>query len=934
MVKYFRNKVNLLAVMVCFSLVTAFFFWKVFFTNEPPVEVKTDAKWITSPVNTNYCFFKKDIYVDTPVSQAWIIFQAFDHITVSINDKEVFTQKSYQGLLIKGISVITHELSPGKNTIIVDAINTVFDKRPEILMEIGYLDRNGQTHLFFTDDSWKVEAYDYKRKNLFLDTGEKYWLKADIVEKPTDLFLPYDKDIFSHPLTTFFLSNPNTTLRFYVREKSRYAWLRFNAPGNYKIYVNGNIAIEEEYENLLKPGVVNKLNVYRIDRFMRRGLNEIKFKSFPPYVGKAEIFLDGVAYWGNEVIKLNHSLNTSPGVIPASSGEEEVTITFQERAPYTYKEYLKYAAVFLIILSLCFAAVLSFKDDESLMGYFLMSLGLIVFFISLNYDSRVSPGYFYRMDFGLLSLIIPIFIVKVRSFAIPYPPLQFNTEKAILFVITVLGFLIRLVYFNYETLQGDESALVVKAQGIYEYYYPSFKIADYLPTWYVTTSELISYIQALFLKIFKEIETAIRMHGLLSGTLGILLIYKLAERMSNKKVAFLSAAIFAFLPSIVGMTSYGRYPLLLLLMMLTCIHFLQLYLEKGLRKFLILSAIFFLLGYFSWQGSCFFLAPVALNMIYFKREKFLKDTLIYQAIVLIPISIHLSFRFYLYITHEFIMYGSNAASIAPTFAFTKAFFMPFYYFNSFLLASYHQFLFYLFCAGLGIQCYRLLRRQPFSMNLLFLQMYVLATTFCMTFFLEISDYRYAFYLIPYLIISSCMVMDMMSDLCGKYKNRCFLFLSLILFLLSTDLIVKLDNFPHTTQQIKSNYDVISYSRLANAVPTLRLYISPNDIVVGMTPHLTWAYKVYQVKDDLYFETILLLPVLSAPENATPLHRVVPRKTIVTIEELLKMKSTGNQVWIILSPLMMGSINSKDLHFINSHFKLFYEDINTKVYSSY
>jgi hypothetical protein len=612
-----------------------------------------------------------------------------------------------------------------------------------------------------------------------------------------------------------------------------------------------------------------------------------------------------------------------------------MAIFYMDEIPYTFKEYFFYAIIFLIIIGLCLILSLSLKEQEPVLGYFLISFSLFAFFISLNYDNRFFPEYFYKLNFCLLSLLLPLPMVMVKSSIFnPSFSMKFNPYRLILLMITVLGFLISFVHFNSETFHADEAALVLKAQGVFENFYPGIKLSDSLPRWNVTTSELLSYLQALFLKIFEEQETAIRMPGLLSGTIAILLVYKLTELMTNRRVALLSSALFAFLPPVIGMTGFGRYPLLLLLMMLTCAYFLQLSIERGKRKFLILSAIFFLLGYFSWQGSGFFLLPLMLNLIYVQKEKCLRDVLLYQAIVLPVVITHLLYRFYLVSAFEAIVYGNSVASISPTFGFIQAYFQPFYYFDNFLLTNYNQFFFFLFCIGLGIQCYRLIRKQPFDRNLLFLQLYLLTTTFLMTFFLEVYSNRYSFYLQPFLIISACIVVDRISDLCTKYKGRCFLFLSLILFLLSTDVYVKLTNFPNTTPQLKEHYDVIYYSRISSIVPNLKYYIAPNDIVINFQPHLLKVYHVQGIKGDLYLETRLLLPLVTAPEEATPLHRVAGNSSVVTIEELMKTKGTGNKVWIIMSPLIIGSINEKDLNYINTNFKLFYADINTRVLCSF
>ncbi len=934
MVNDLRNKIPLWVGITGFSLVVAYFFWRVFFTPEPPVVVNTGAKWITSPPEINYCYFKKDIYVDFPVRQAWIVYQALDNITVYINRQEAFSQGS-QGSVVRGISNVSKLLSSGKNTILVEAKSKGFEKRPEILIEIGYQDDLGEIHTFFTDDSWEVDVYSYKRKQLQLEAGSTYWLKAEVVEKPTSFLFSYDRDIYLLPFTAFFLKDEKTTLKFYAKDKLRYAWLRFNAPGNYQIYVNGHKVAEQEYANPLQAYDVKGVNVYRIDRFMTQGWNNIHFRFSPSYVGRTTIFLDAVAYQGGEPIKFSDGLRTSSSVIPSSSTKDKMAVLYVVDIPYTYKEYLSYGILFVILFILCLIISLSFKEQDRVFAYFLISFSLFAFFFSLNYDNRFFPEYFYRLNVVLLSLLLPFPIVMARSFAFDNPfSMNFNTHRVILFLITALGFLISFVHFNYETLHADEAALVLKAQGVFENFYPSIKLSENLPRWNITTSELLSYLQALFLKIFKEEETAIRMPGLLSGTIAILVVYKLAERLSNQRVAVLSAALFAFLPPMIGMTSFGRYPLLLLLMMLCCAYFLQLCFKKERRKYLILSAIFFLLGYFSWQGSAFFLLPVILNLIYVQREKFFKDTLLYLAIVLPVVATHLLYRFYLVSNFDVIVYGNSVASIAPTFGFIQAYFQPFYYFDNFFLANYNQFFFFLFCIGLGIQCYRLLTKQAFDRNLLFLQIYLLTTTFLMTFFLEVYSYRYSFYLQPYLIISACLVVERVSDLCVRYKGRCFLFLSLMLFLLSTDSFVKLTNFPHTIPQLKDHYDVIYYSRISNAVPNLRHYIAPNDIVINFQPHLLKVYHVEGVGKDLYLETRLLLPVITAPEEATPLHRVVGNSSLLTIEELMKTKGRNNKVWIIMAPFIMGSMNDEDLSYINNNFKLFYADINTRVLCSF
>lgn len=923
-----KGKSSLIILSILFSLVSAFFLWNVLVTNEPPVKVQTNAQWITSPVKTNLCYFKKDYYIGTPVKQAWIVYQAHDNIAVSINGKSAVTDEM-QGAVVKGVSDISKFLAAGENKVIIEAKNKLFEGTPEVLVEIGYLDHNNKIHILLTDGSWDVNAYNYDRRKLQVDSGQVYWQKAQVIDRQTDFLFSNNTDVYSTPPTRGFLYDPDTRFRFSLNQKPGYAWLRVGVPGNYKVYVNSNILEEQEFSDPSKPDTTKKITIHRIDRFLRSGTNEIRVLLSAQFVGKIGIFLDGAAYDGNRIVAINDSLSSPQTGIQIPSGEQVFEMVLAEKAPFTFIEILSYIALFLIILFACLTIAGLSQDHDSLIAYFAMSMGLFVFFIGLNYDCRLFLGYGYNLSFVLTSLAVPLVLVKASRTIFLEGNLKY--EKAMLFIVTVFGFLIRMVYFNEETFHADEAALVLKAQGVFDYYYPSLKISDSMPAFYVTTSELLSYIQALSIKILGVSENAIRLQGLIAGTLSIPLIYGLANTISSKRVALLSALVFAFLPTSIGMPSFGRYPLLLLMMALCSAYFLHIYFVRDKKRYLVLSALFFLLSYFSWQGSGFFLLPLTLNIIYVRKSKFLRDIVLFLGIILPVVSFHLLYRFYLVTTIDAIIYGSSVATIAPTIGFWQPYFAPFYYWKNFLMVNHHIFLFMLFCLSLGLQCYYFLTKRPLSDSLFFMQIYLLSTTFCMSFLLEIYSYRYSFYLLPFFIICACIALDIVSGLCAKYSRHVFIFLSSLLFLLSTDFVLQIKNFPYTTTAIKSNYDVISFSRLAKVVPSLKYHLAPNDIVLHVQSHLP---KVYQVKHDLYLQTILLLPFVTPPLDSAPLHRVAGDKSVVTSQELQKATASGHRVWVIMSPMIEGSIANVDTAYIKSHYKLFYDDINTQIYSSY
>ena len=164
----------------------------------------------------------------------------------------------------------------------------------------------------------------------------------------------------------------------------------------------------------------------------------------------------------------------------------------------------------------------------------------------------------------------------------------------------------------------------------------------------------------------------------------------------------------------------------------------------------------------------------------------------------------------------------------------------------------------------------------------------------------------------------------------KFLNRSFIVFALILFILSTDFVIKTGSLPYTTTALKSHYDVIYFSQISDIIPSLKHYISPDDIVLSMQPHLL---QVYEVKQDYYFQTKLLLPVVTEPLDASPLHRVTGDKSVLSIEELLKIQGMGRKIWIVMAPLSRESVNPRDLAFIKNNFRVFYEDINAQVYVS-
>ncbi len=926
----FSKNISYCLLISIFVLVITYFFWRSFYVVEPSVKLNIHAKWITAPFRSDICYFKRSFYVTFPIKKAWIIFKSNGSGGyVSLNNHTIITISSTD-YNVKMLD-ISNFLKEGRNTIFIKIENKNFWDNPAIILEVGYISTvDNSVHFLTSDRKWFVSAFSDNIENSEVFFYRYTWIHARELNKNVNLFYSYNIDVMTLPLKNFYCVDKNILkINFTLGKKSNYAWMRFCSNSNYQLFINNQLVLSQKDILPYNMGSMRKISAFRIDRFLKRGNNEIVLyiKSENPI---KQIYLDGLIYTRNGKIYItppNNLVKWLPNFYPK--------IIFMS-IENTSKEWLIFSFLFLINLviltSLFFISVFkSEKIKNIVVCYLLISLFVIISFLSLNYDIRFVYGYFYKPLYFILSLIIPIFLLIFIYIFEKFSIFIKKYASLIVLVITCIAFILRCKYFLVESLHPDESALCLKARGIWHYLYPSIKLSPDLPVWYVTTSEFLSFLQAIFLKIFNSIELGIRLPSLIAGTLTVPIIFLFSKVLTkNVYIAIFSSLFFAFLPTSLGIVSFGRYPSLLLLMGLCSLYFLLLYFEKFRWKFFVLSMIFYLLTYFSWQGSIFFYPVILFSIFYFSKTFYdaIKLCLIYSIVILV-IGLHLLFRFSLVIDFPAILYGKSISGLTPTLSFLKPFFSPFYYLWNFFLVPSHQFLSGIFGFGILVNIYLLCKSKPIK-NLIMINIAIFIPLFLMTCFLEIYNYRYSYYLLPYLIIGSVMSLWKICQLSSRYRVGIFIVLNIICFIISTDFIVKIRNFPYTTPQIKNYYDIYYYSRISKYFSVLSPYIADGDIIIALQPHLLKAYKF---RHGLYLETRLVLPVVSTRSSFLPLHRVSGDKALVTIEELKKIEALGRRVWIIMSPLIENFFYSRDLAYIKKRYILFYEDINTLIFKS-
>jgi len=931
--KVLRKNINYFLLFFIVSFVFSYYFWRVFYVSEPIIKLDIRAKWITSPFRSDQCYFKKSFFIRFPIKEAWIIFKSNGSSGyISLNNRIIFHINSFD-YNIKFLDV-SNMLFKSRNTLLLKIENKNVWENPNMILEIVYISSlDNSIHYIVSDKSWFVTF-----SNSIIENNEenyyKYtWLPAKELKRQTKLYNSYNIDIFTIPLNKFyFLNKDYLKINFFLNSKPYYAWIRISSNFNYQVFVNNQLVLSQTTRLPDLDTSLRQMTTFRIDRFLQKGKNEI-FLSVRTNKSIKKFYLDGMVYTKNNKIYISPSCNL---IKWTSNLSPRIHFKFIE---YTMQEWSLFIILFCLIfllLSLFFTVLIvkskiNRRIKNILATYLLISLFLMILFLSLNYDIRFVNGYFYKKKYFIFSLIAPIFIlyfVLKKNFLKQISFLIKKNVNVMILIITFISFILRFKYSIIETLHPDESALYLKAMGMWKYFYPSIKLTKDLPVWYVTTSEFLSFWQAIFLKIFHFRELAIRLPSLISSSLAIPIIFLFSKILTkNIYVSFFSALFFAFLPSSIGMVSFGRYPSLLLLMALCSLYFLYLFFEENKYRFFIISIFCYLFTYFTWQGSIFFFPAILLNIFYLAKNFRIGIKLSFTySIVLLFIGLHLLFRFSLVLGFPAILYGKSISGLTPTLAFFKPFFSPFYYLWNFFLVPFHQFLSLFF--GFGILYLIISPKSKLNKRIIPIFITVFIPLFFMTCFLEIYNYRYSYYLLPYLIIGGLMSLWRICELYSRNKIIVFIILNVICFSISTDLIFKIRNFPYTNPQIKNYYDIYYYSRISKYFSILSPYMSDGDVVVALQPHLL---KAYNFRHGLYIETRLVLPVVSNTQHFLPLHRIAGDKSLITIEDLKKIEASGRRVWIIMSPIIKNFFYPTDLAYIRKKYFLFYEDINTLVF---
>ncbi len=996
------KKVLTVLPILLFSGLFGFFLWQVYFVyNKPGYSVDWHGWWITSTkLKGDVFYFRIEFNLSDNIKNAWLLVSASDEFELYLNGKSLGTAE-LGGWFPIGIYDVTEAIHTGINALGIRVQKRSFDGPVKAVLEVGYEDINGKKHFVFSDETWRVSNKEERSSTSGLywyDKGfnDASWVNAKVLGRPRGLWLNLDPRIYITSASGLWFwagkqREISCQLEMHIPKKPTTAWIRLASMGGFRLLINKEqIDVQEdiigtENESVPTtsapeagaPPTEKTLRIYEIGPFLKLGSNNILIPAYAegPMRG---LYIDGIVEgdsWSKRIdatdFKCFYPGESTP--LPIYKGDPGwISLKNKEIKQDIYLPLgLSISLYSILIFIFCVSSVLfigitfvvsiiSRLPFYSLSwAYFIPSLFLMFIYI-LRYDTRFYDSFPFQNKFLILSLCLVILfwllIPLINRIKIDVPIWLPTTTFILIFLV---GAFLRFKGISQESLHPDEAALVIKAQGVLDRGYPSLKLAPEFPAWYVSTSELPSYMQALSFMVFGKSEFSLRLPGVLFGILTIPLLYYFGKTIGGAKVGLLASATYSLLSSAIGMTHFARYPSQLAFFGFLTGFLAFLYLTTDKVRYLCLCALSFLLTYFTWQGSGLILLPLFLmRIIMGKKERIFKDMVVFLFIIVPPIVTHLSIRYLQLLSLGGFSFGPNISSLTPILMLLSPFYDPFFYLSNFFFINGYQFLSILFFAGLPL----ILIKFKTYKNLLFLYMTPLLTPFLMSNILEVSNYRYVYYLLPYLILCACGVLFVFLDYLGYYtKNKSLnvinsIFASIMLIIISSGFFLNIknvpeptedttvvygseldrllgpfENFPVATEGIKTNLSIRYFPEVSETAEFIKVNIEPGDVIVSYQPHLLGYYLD---KVDYFFESRLLLSVVIIPRNSNfiTIHRISGTPAILSLNELKRIIGASNgRVWLVPSPENPDFLDKDSQEFIDKNRLVIFERYNTKVY---
>ena len=588
----------------------------------------------------------------------------------------------------------------------------------------------------------------------------------------------------------------------------------------------------------------------------------------------------------------------------------------------------------------------------------LVPLLLILMVYMLRFDIRFDPSYPFSpapLYFAIITLLLLKLALFLTAFFrstwrdVPKPlenksrwsgARRFGTFAGFLLLLGV-GLTLRIGNLNDQTLTHDEVDIVTYTQGILERGYPSKVVGPRVKP--IGTYEVLPFPIAISVMLFGMTDFTVRLPAVIFGTATIALIYYIGMVIFNRRTAFLSALIYALCPWSILWSRNAFYPQQAqFCALLTTYLFYRAIGDGDIKpKYLYGAVGAFILTYLSWEGSGFIILGLFVGLLCIKGRDWtwIRNRHLWYAVGIAGLAVFFQQARRMLIQNPYLIVGTGKSDIGlPTLAFLDPMYDPLFYINKFFLLENHVVL--TIVAVLGIPF--IFRHQ----GLKYFTLLLFSLPFLMNNLLPAVASRYAYYLQPYLVIVSSAVIIQYVDLVlgmGRRYSTPFLrwvkifvgiALPAIVFLSSNTFVLKMYRLSSTPAnpppQTRFGVQNTEY-RMTNHI--LGNLFEEGDVTIVAMPH---TLRYYTGRSGEYALNTYLARQNVYDVNETPpglLDKYVGNPVIRSKSELMDVLNRNRRVWMVSAPSvgLALSNDSEVVDYINTQFKVVYENYQTKVY---
>jgi Dolichyl-phosphate-mannose-protein mannosyltransferase len=485
----------------------------------------------------------------------------------------------------------------------------------------------------------------------------------------------------------------------------RETWLEIAATGDYDLIINGRLITTETVSAVAGSvkvpaaevlAVKPSLLAYNVTRWVRSGLNSLVIRVSSQTLQPPFLLADGYAVRGDGKLQcfgtdgtwntLLYAKSGQPASVIADYGNQPLGTLEQAQANlvvspiYDVIKVLTWGALVLAVLggllalwmlSATFASLVTRVPAEKLWtcdALFLLCASVLMLFLwLLTFDVRFATNWCFqpKIVWDLLAFVLAgrlLLLLPRRSAPkaetpekqqiVPAAPLlaglRRNWKVVALLCIVLLGFFLRARNLTTQSLDVDEYGLIQYSRGVQKKGYPYIRLGSFQKD--ISTYELISYSIAAGRQFLGETEVAFRTPSLICGTLAIALVGIVGYRMFGWRQGLTAALIYATYPCGLYYGINAFWPSqqqLFALVTIWC--FFEAIRAGPLRPgFLTAATVFFILSYFSWEGTGFLLPTLIILMFAMRWGNcdWMKDWHLWRCFVMIcfAVGMQLSYR--------------------------------------------------------------------------------------------------------------------------------------------------------------------------------------------------------------------------------------------------------------------------------------------------